>query len=492
MQRILILLALCPAILSAQTWQEKTAEMQRRIELRTQNQQNRVTAAQIRQSWSLYQAETAQMIPDRIEPVTPTNYDPATARVSLEPTEVEVASAAPASTARLAAPVTSGPTAPVPAALARGIQQLQGQSQTIFFGKSVPFRYDPAMIFRMSGPITSTTIATRWEQLENTQHELLIYQFTRQAEALRLNDWGFCQLVHAFARQTFGTDANARTLFTWFCLSKADIRCTVGYNAQNLHLLLAVNQTLYGRSFMRIQDQKYYITDLGGAPVSLDQAYIYEAQLSPAAKAVDMTLNVPPQLDSRTQVRTLTWTWGRRPYAIPVRVSPSLGQYYKAYPFTDLDVYLNAPASQGLHRLADTLRQIVRTLSPREGRSLEAEQVAFLLHMVQTAFPYQRDHTQFGQERYLFADESLIYPYTDCEDRAVLFAWLVREVLGHEVIALVYPGHVATAVSIPGGARGDYIRWQGRTWIICDPTYINAGIGMAMPETAGQKVKVVW
>lgn len=53
---------------------------------------------------------------------------------------------------------------------------------------------------------------------------------------------------------------------------------------------------------------------------------------------------------------------------------------------------------------------------------------------------------QFGREKYFFAEETLFYPLSDCEDRAIFFAILIRNLLGLDVIGLDYPGHIATAV----------------------------------------------
>ena len=69
-----------------------------------------------------------------------------------------------------------------------------------------------------------------------------------------------------------------------------------------------------------------------------------------------------------------------------------------------------------------------------------------LIDFVQTAFEYQTDDVQFGYERPLFADETFFYPYSDCEDRSILFAHLVKDLLGLDVVLLYYPGHLATAV----------------------------------------------
>jgi hypothetical protein len=103
-----------------------------------------------------------------------------------------------------------------------------------------------------------------------------------------------------------------------------------------------------------------------------------------------------------------------------------------------------------------------------------------MLHFVQTGFEYKTDGEQFGREKYFFPEETFYYSYCDCEDRSVLFAYLVRSLLGLEVIGLDYPGHVATAVRFSDTIPGDYVTHNGQKYIICDPTYIYANIGMCM------------
>jgi hypothetical protein len=74
------------------------------------------------------------------------------------------------------------------------------------------------------------------------------------------------------------------------------------------------------------------------------------------------------------------------------------------------------------------------------------------------------------------------YPLSDCEDRSILFAWLVRNLTGLDVVSLNYPGHVATAVAFKGKVDGDSIVYKGKRYTVADPTYMNARSGMTMPK----------
>ncbi|MBU4445318.1 hypothetical protein KJ656_09580, partial [bacterium] len=50
------------------------------------------------------------------------------------------------------------------------------------------------------------------------------------------------------------------------------------------------------------------------------------------------------------------------------------------------------------------------------------------------------------------------------------------------VIGLNYPGHIATAVRFNSNITGDYITYNEKKYLVCDPTYINADIGQCMPR----------
>ncbi len=126
-----------------------------------------------------------------------------------------------------------------------------------------------------------------------------------------------------------------------------------------------------------------------------------------------------------------------------------------------------------------------------EGKS-ESVAVDMILRFVQTAFPYKTDDEQFGKEKVMFPDEFLYYQYSDCEDRSVFFSALVKTILGLEVIGLDYPGHIATAVRLSEHISGDSIEYNGKKFIVCDPTYINSSIGMTMPKYKSTQPDIIF
>jgi len=63
--------------------------------------------------------------------------------------------------------------------------------------------------------------------------------------------------------------------------------------------------------------------------------------------------------------------------------------------------------------------------------------------------------------------------YSDCEDRSILLAGLIRGVLGFEVIALEFPNHIALAVHFPDlvpNEDDEIYTYNGKRYLSADPS----------------------
>jgi hypothetical protein len=154
----------------------------------------------------------------------------------------------------------------------------------------------------------------------------------------------------------------------------------------------------------------------------------------------------------------------------------------------DFAVYAAAPLDKGM------LESLREELSPQITGKSQEESVNFLLHFVQNAFSYKTDDEQFDYEKWNFAEETLLSKFSDCDDRAIFFAQLIRNLLGMDVVLAHYPGHhLATAVKFDNPqTAGSYVNINNTKYLICDPTYINADLGMTMPQLRDIPIEVIF
>lgn len=390
-----------------------------------------------------------------------------------ERTPVVEADRRPESAAEPRLPVSSTPTSP----LYRGES---GRSKIAYGGLAFYLNNSLNRKCSLNG-LNENAIADAYEALCNSDYKPLLADCAQIRKDLRLNDWGVFTLVRQVADTYCGT-ANESIVMQQFLLNEMGYKARMARKAteDKMMLFVATDCSIYAHPYITLNGQNYY--NLSG---NNEQCQFYMCQKdSPKAKnSVGMQLKEAP-LFPGTVVSSTHQAKGSAA-RVTVDVPKALMDFYKDYPQCDYSVYFNAPVNAAMeNRILSSLAPLV------QGRN-EADAANILINFVQTAFQYQTDGQQFGYEKPFFVEELFYYPYSDCEDRAMLFSYLVRKLLGLDVVLLDYPEHIATAVRFNGNVSGDYLMVNGRKYIVCDPTYIGASIGMTMPRYKTVSAKVL-
>lgn len=345
-----------------------------------------------------------------------------------------------------------------------------------FFGTKISFSYDPALQQNLGRGIDKTAISDHWSALSQTNYESLLGQLDKQREYLQLNDWGYASLVNKLATQVNLKKNNETALLSWFLLAKSGYKARIAYDDSGIYLLVPTLQPLYEVTYFTFAAERFYAITFDGEKLNLGRVFTYDGEYPETTKVLDMRVTSTVAAGSQSKHRHLSFDFEGNQYDIEVPYDRGRIDFFSTYPQLPLDIYF----ASGVYKA--TASPLEQQLSRHVKSMSEQQAVNFLLRFVQTAFKYETDEQQFGKENYLFPEETLFYPYSDCEDRAVLFAWLVKRLLDLDVIGLDYPGHVATAVRFNEAVDGDSIAYEGKRYVVSDPTYINARAGMSMPK----------
>jgi hypothetical protein len=319
--------------------------------------------------------------------------------------------------------------------------------------------------------------AAAWLDLSRCAGEDLVAALARQAAERQLGDWGLFRLLETVAHAYYPGDPSRRALLHWYLAVRAGLDVRLAYAAPGYAVLYATEQAVYQLHFLVREKTAYYIHDPAGRFASTETLRSYDARSPGELRPISFDLGVLPLTEPELVERTLDWALNGEPRETVVTLDRRLVDYLAGVPQTELETNFAAALSPR------ALRSLAESLAPELEVRDATGRVAVLLYFVQTALPYATDQEQFGREDYLYPDEALFYPACDCEDRAALFAVLVRELVGLDVVGLDYPGHIATAVALPGDPPGDRFTWRDVVFTVCDPTYIGAGLGRSMPIT---------
>ena len=350
-----------------------------------------------------------------------------------------------------------------------------------YLGQHILLRYDKAFASLPLDRVDEASIGTFWEEAARSDYQTLQAVIVVQRNNMKFNDWGYYQLVRLAANKIY-PDENRRKLLTWFLLCKAGFRAKVGFEGRQIHLLLPFANQVYGKSYYDLDGIKYYIIEAQKPGMRLS---IHSKDYPGAENVMSLDIPYPMKISPVEGIRTLSFTALGRSHTIKVEYDQSVAKFFATYPWSQFDVYFNAEISE------PTKPTLTTNLGPILDGHPNEEKVAIILAFVQKAFEYKTDGDQFGYEKPFFAEELFYYPYSDCEDRSVLFAQLVKEFTGLEVVGLHWPGHLATAVKFDTEVNGDFFKVGRDKYVVCDPTYINAPIGLTMPKFRGVQAEII-
>ena len=427
--------------------------------------------------------EKPQATPDKPQPVAPKAEPTTPAKPQTTPDKPQPV--APKAEPTTPAKPQATPVKPQPKPKAKPAMQSSLQKE---FYPSVAINYCNTKLYidaSMKGVINITSsqecaVADGYEALCRSNYKPLIANCQQAQKDFRLNDWGVFLFVKT-AAEALCNDENSCIVMQQFLLNELGYRAKMARRGDRNQLLLfvATDCMVYGHPYFTKEGLNYY--NINGTEACT--FYMCNQDSKKAKTPVAMRLNNVPALNSGVVSRQRTNKAGN--VSVSVNVSKSLMDFYASMPQCDYGVYAKAPVAGSL------AQEVLGTLRPLVQGKSEVDAANLLLNFVQTGFKYATDEEQFGFEKPFFVEELFYYPACDCEDRSVLFGWLVRELLGLDVVYLDYPNHIATAVQFKGDVKGDFLTVDGKRYTVCDPTYIGASIGMTMPNLRSAGVSIL-
>lgn len=464
--RLLLLLSLLFFALQAQTYEEYLREQEAAFSS-FKEERDREFSEYLSKEWKAYQE--AQGVKGYEEP-KPKTLPQAKEHISKAPEKKILIAPVKLEEKRSVPLIKIAPLAPV-----AGLKTLHAR----FFGVELALHYDKALQDASHKEVSKEMIAQAWNKLASSEYETTIKELREISQQLNLNDWAAYLLVTQVSEGIY-SDKNQAKLFGWFALLKLGYDARIAYQPHRVLLLLRVKKELYNTAYYELEGKRYYAIDFY-AKGKLGPLKTYDASYEDAQKSIDFGLERLPHFAQEKVTKRLVFRANNKNQPIELSYNKHLLDFFQTYPQVAYSDYFSSAESLQLQSsLKVAFEPLLRSKSQSEALNL-------ILAFVQHAFAYRVDREQFGREKVMFPSETIFYAYSDCEDRAILFAYMVKILLGMEVLGLKYSEHMATAVRIDEKVTGEYVSYNQRAYIVADPTYRNAGIGLSMPRYAGTK-----
>lgn len=330
------------------------------------------------------------------------------------------------------------------------------------------------------------SISNGWEQLCSQEMNNAIRDCLETRIRYNLCDWAYLMFLDKLGK-CFCSNQNGATLLMAFIYCQSGYQMRLAVDGSRLIMLYGSRHQIYDKGYFSLEGLNFYPYGEPSNSISIcNAAFEGETPMSLLISSEQLlggNLSTPREITSE-----------RYPDLKVKSCTPeNIVQFYNQYPASALNgnpmtrwaMYANTPLAQKTKdAIYPTLKKSIEGISTETAANK-------LLNWVQTGFVYEYDDKVWGHDRAFFAEETLYYPYCDCEDRSILFSRLVRDLLGLDVALVYYPGHLATAVCFKEDVPGDAMLIDGRKFIVCDPTYIGAPVGVQMPGLEYDKAQAI-
>ncbi len=351
-----------------------------------------------------------------------------------------------------------------------------------FFGSTLRFYADPVVHFSLQN-IAENTVADQCLKFLEADFYQLLSEVLETRKTLVLNDWGELLLVEKLAGEILNMrSGNEKILLTYFMMLRLGYDVRLGRQEKKLLLLVSYTTSVFRQDYIEIDGKSYYVH--GNKQVDARQKiYSYRRNHLLTKRAVDLQIkSIPVFVENRVETK---YPSGEGLPAIELSWNKNLTDFYNTYPHTLLDIYFQAGMS-------DLLQQ---SFQHSFGKAVDHSKQLDIINNVLSFF-YRHllwvdDQTQFGGEQKLFPEQSVSIQANDCEDRAILFAHIIRSLTGLDVALAVYPHHVATGICLQRNIAGACVERKGRTYTICDPSFHGSSAGQEMPSNRGKVTRII-
>lgn len=371
-------------------------------------------------------------------------------------------------------PIKEIPVAPSP----QPIPELEKSLKVEMYGTEFLFRHPDLQGWHIHGTRPSD-FANAWSRLNTDATNNLIIDCLAERDSKALCDWAYLTLLQRVSEQICGHKGNDTTMLAGFLYCQSGYKMRFAKDSSGtLRLLICPLGIMYGRKLVIIDEDRFYVANEENMPEGGFEICNFSF---PKEKAFSLGIDKPLKLAVKaTPTRCVTAKYHPEVHA-EVAVNQNLIDFYNDYPEGTLDqnfytkwaIYANVPASEEIKNdLYPVLREAIKDKSQIDAANI-------LIHLAES-FPYGYDSKIWGRDRAFFTDESWYYPFSDCEDHAIHFTRLVRDILGLEAVLVYYPGHLAAAIAFDDEVVGDYIEHRGKRFTVCDPSIFYSNVGTTM------------
>ena len=370
----------------------------------------------------------------------------------------------------------------------------QGQEVRVDFYKD-PFlvKVDNSVLIDLPQQLSAEAFIKSYTAINAGRYQPIIDSLISYKQEHQLNDWLYYQLIRRVAQQISPKEVNygRYTFYKWFMLNKSGYDARLALSHQKLIFYVYNNEDISDIPYFMVDGKQFVCLnyhDYAKADLNNDPPIPVNIPIAAATKAFSYRVTMMPDFKPEHDIeKQMSFVYDHKTYSFKIKLNTDQEKAFNNYPSVSFETYFNIPLSKETYgSLIPLLKKNIKGMDEKKG-------VDYLMRFTRYAFLYENDNDNFGKEKRLSPGETLASNYSDCDDRAALFFYLVKEIYNLPMIALLYPTHITMAVEF-SKPIGDPIVYKGKAYSVCEPTpqAENLGIGQLSAKLKNTPYHIVY
>ena len=362
-----------------------------------------------------------------------------------------------------------------------------------FYGDSIFLQTPVSPALGNKNNLSEPVIINFYEELKKQGFATIVENLVAYKKEHQLDDWLYYQLIRTVAGIITPKAANYQkyTLIKWFLLRQSGYDATISYFNKKMLFYVQTDEEVFEVPYHMKNDKQYVCLNYHDyGEIDFKKESFKEVTREPVKSLIAFTYKItrlPEFKPENYSVKELQFDYGQRDYHFKVLVNDQVKKIFANYPVVDYAFYFNIPLSKTTYgSLIPLLRENIKGMSQANG-------VDYLMRFTRYAFAFETDTKNFGKEKRLSPEQTLLYENSDCEDRAAFFFYLVKEIYDLPMIVLSYPEHITIAVQFSKSV-GNPIYYKGNEYSICEatPQRQDLKLGQSIPHLKKVPFDVVY
>lgn len=339
-----------------------------------------------------------------------------------------------------------------------------------FYGDTLQLPSAYLKLVDYQGPPTDESIRDFYNRMINSDYKQVVQMLLAYKLKNKPDDWLFYQLIRRTAQMASPKKDNyyRYTLYKWFLLNETGYDATLCIAGDKLLFYVQSDENIYDIPYYKKDDKQYVCLNYHDyAKIDIVNSELHKVGVEIPGDKITFSYkltHLPNFEPGDYKEKDLEFNYHDVAYHIKVKTNDQVKTILANYPVTDYQDYFNLPLSNGTYAsLIPQLKENLKGMSVKKG-------VDYLMRFTRYSFAYETDKDNFGKEKHLSAEQTLLYDHSDCEDRAALFYYLVKEIYKLPMVVLAYPHHLTVAVKFDKPIGHQQIDYKGSKYSVCEPT----------------------